>query len=51
MATVQKDYVQGMPRKVHFAPMGRYNYPIHSKLEDSSRAPLRWVVELQAPRE
>ena len=42
---------KGPPRKVHLAPMGCYNYPIHSKLEDSGRAPLWWAAKLQAPRE
>jgi hypothetical protein len=37
---------KGPPRKVHLAPMGRYNYPIHSKLENSGRAPLRWAAKL-----
>jgi hypothetical protein len=39
------------PRKVHLAPMGRYNYPINSKLEDSGRAPLWRAAKLQALRE
>jgi hypothetical protein len=27
-------------------PMGSYYYPIHSKLEDSSKGPLGWAAEL-----
>ena len=39
------------PHEVHLAPTGRYNYPIHSKLEYPDRVPLWWAAELQALRE
>lgn len=47
----QRTMPRGPPHKVHLAPMGRYNYPIHSKLEDSGRAPLWWAAKLQALQE
>jgi hypothetical protein len=34
------------PAKYYFTLMGSYYYPIQSKLEDSSKAPLGWALEL-----